>query len=160
MKSTYIVNETASFRSSIQWVHDYEKVLKVGFKGIKEEAQAMLDALDPLSPVDNAKKRPFLEAIITVADAIVLWAHRHGDKAREMAATTEDQNRKQELLDIADRCYRVPEFPAENFRDAVQSQWFTQMFSRIEQKPEPLFLMVVWISIFIRFTKQIKKPAS
>lgn len=51
-----------------------------------------------------------------------------------MAAATADEKRKQELLEIADRCYRVPEFPATNFRDAVQSQWFTQMFSRIEQK--------------------------
>ena len=134
MKSTYIVNETASFRSSIQWVHDYEKILKVGFKGVKEEAQAMLDELNPLSPTDNTEKRPFLEAIITVSDAIVLWAHRYGDKAREMAATTQDPVRKKELEEIADRCYRVPEFPATNFRDAVQSQWFTQMFSRIEQK--------------------------
>ena len=134
MKSTYIVNETASFRSSIQWVHDYEKILKVGFKGVKEEAQAMLDELDPLSPVDTTEKKPFLEAIIIASDAIVLWAHRYGDKAREMAAATADEKRKQELLEIADRCYRVPEFPATNFRDAVQSQWFTQMFSRIEQK--------------------------
>lgn len=134
MKSTYIVNETASFRSSIQWVHDYEKILKVGFKGVKEEALEKLAALDPDSPVDNAEKRPFLEAIVIVSDAIVLWAHRHGDKAREMAAAETDATRKQELLDIAERCYRVPEFPAENFCDAVQSQWFTQMFSRIEQK--------------------------
>ena len=28
----------------------------------------------------------------------------------------------------------MPEYPAENFYEAVQSQWFTQMFSRIEQK--------------------------
>ena len=94
----------------------------------------MLDELDPLSPVDTTEKKPFLEAIIIASDAIVLWAHRYGDKAREMAAATVDEKRKQELLEIADRCYRVPEFPATNFRDAVQSQWFTQMFSRIEQK--------------------------
>lgn len=134
MKSTYIVNETASFRSSIQWVHDYEKVLKVGFKGIKEEALAKLEQLDPDSPVDNAEKRPFLEAIVIVSDAIVHWANRYGEKAAEMALKEKDPVRKAELEEISQRCKRVPEFPAENFRDAVQSQWFTQMFSRIEQK--------------------------
>lgn len=36
--SRFIVNETASFRSSIQWVHDYAKILKRGFNGIKKEA--------------------------------------------------------------------------------------------------------------------------
>ena len=30
LSSRFIVNETASFRSSIQWVHDYEIVLKSG----------------------------------------------------------------------------------------------------------------------------------
>ena len=39
MLSRFIVNETSSFRSSLQWVHDFDKVLKRGFGGIKEEAQ-------------------------------------------------------------------------------------------------------------------------
>ena len=29
---------------------------------------------------------------------------------------------------------KVPEHPAETFQEAIQSQWFTQMFSRLEQK--------------------------
>lgn len=132
--SRFIVNETSSFRSSIQWVHDYEKVLKRGFKSLKEEAQAKLDALDPLSPVDNCEKKPFLEAMIIVADAIVIWAKRHAALAREMAASETDPVRKQELVTMADICQRMPEYPAGNFREAVQSQWFTQMFSRLEQK--------------------------
>ena len=37
LASRFIVNETSSFRSSIQWVHDYEKILKRGFGGIKQE---------------------------------------------------------------------------------------------------------------------------
>lgn len=134
LNSRYIVNETASFRSSIQWVHDYEKVLKKGFKGIKEEAQRRLAALDPLSPVDNMEKKPFLEAVIITCDAIVHWAKRHAKLAYEMAQKETDPKRKQELLEIAERCAWVPENPARNFREAMQAQWFTQMFSRIEQK--------------------------
>lgn len=45
--SRFIVNETSSFRSSIQWVHDYGKILKRGFNGIKKEAEEKLAALDP-----------------------------------------------------------------------------------------------------------------
>lgn len=134
LKSRFIVNETASFRSSIQWVHDYEKVLKKGFKGIKEEAQAKLAALDPLSPVDNMEKAPFLQAVILIADAMVIWAQRHAKLAMEKAKTEKDPQRKKELLQIAEICSWVPENPARNFREAVQSQWFTQMFSRLEQK--------------------------
>lgn len=134
LKSRYIVNETASFRSSIQWVHDYEKVLKKGFKGIKEEAQKKLDALDPLSPVDNLEKAAFLQAVINVCDAIVIWAKRHAKLAAEMANKETDEKRKKELQEIAQICEWVPENPARTFHEAVQAQWFTQMFSRIEQK--------------------------
>lgn len=132
--SRFIVNETASFRSSIQWVHDYEKILKRGFNDIKREAQEKLAALDPLSPKDNCEKKPFLEAVILVSEAIVLWAKRHAVLAREMAATETDPVRKAELIRMAENAERVPGEPARDFWEACQSQWFTQMFSRIEQK--------------------------
>lgn len=132
--SRFIVNETSSFRSSIQWVHDYEKVLKRGFNGIRAEAQEKLEALDPLSPVDSCEKKPFLEAVILVCDAIVLWARRHAEAAREAAAVEKDPVRKAELLRMAENAEHVPGNPARNFYEAVQSQWFTQMFSRLEQK--------------------------
>ncbi|WP_273524803.1 (2S)-3-sulfopropanediol dehydratase [Mailhella massiliensis] len=132
--SRFVVNETSSFRSSIQWVHDYEKVLKRGFNGIKAEAEAKLAALDPASPVDQADKRPFLEAVILVSDAIILWARRYAARAREVAALTTDPVRKAELLKMAEIAEKVPAEPADNFYEAVQSQWFVQMFSRIEQK--------------------------
>ncbi|MEL7566301.1 MAG: glycyl radical protein [Dehalobacterium sp.] len=134
LQSRYIVNETSSFRTALQWVHDYEKVLKKGFKGIKEDAEKQLDALDPFSPVDNTEKRPFLEAIIIECDAIVIWAKRHAQLAAKMAEQETNLQRKQELQNIAETCSWVPEFPARNFYEAMQSQWFTQMFSRIEQK--------------------------
>ncbi len=132
--SRFIVNETASFRSSNQWVHDYEKVLKRGFKGLKEEAQKKLDALDPMNPLDTVNKKPFYEAIVIVADAIVLWANRYASLYEAEAEKCDDPARKQEMLEIAERCRWVPEHPARDFRDAIQSQWFVQMFSRFEQK--------------------------
>jgi len=134
LSSRYIINETSSFRSSLQWVHDYEKILKRGFGGIKKESQERLDALDPLSPTDYNTKKPYLEAIVIVCDAIILWANRHADLAEELAASETDEVRKAELLKMAEVSRKVPEHPASNFHEAIQSQWFTQMFSRIEQK--------------------------
>ncbi|MDR1493199.1 MAG: glycyl radical protein [Planctomycetaceae bacterium] len=134
LKSRFIVNETSSFRSSIQWVHDYEKILKRGFNGIKAEALEKLAALDVNSPKDNCEKKPFLEAVVIVSDAIILWAKRHAELSRRLAAEENDWKRRKELLQIASHCERVPAEPARNFYEAVQSQWFVQMFSRIEQK--------------------------
>lgn len=134
LTSRFIVNETASFRSSIQWVHDYEKPLKIGFNGIKKEAQERLAALDEFSPVDNTERKPFLEAVIITADAIILWANRHAELAAKKAAAETDPQRKAELEEIARICRKVPAEPAEIFYEAVQSQWFIQLFSRVEQK--------------------------
>ncbi len=134
LNSRFIVNETSSFRSALQWVHDYEKVLKRGFGGLRREAQERLEALDPFSPLDNTEKKPFLEAMVIVCDAIICWANRHADLAEEMAARESDPRRREELALIAANCRRVPEHPARTFHEAVQSQWFTQMFSRLEQK--------------------------
>ena len=132
--SRFIVNETSSFRSSIQWVHDFEKILKRGFNGIKKDAEEKLAALDPASPNDNVNKRPFLESVVIVCDAVMLWARRHAELARQMAEKESDPVRKAELLAMAANAEHVPANPARTFYEAVQSQWFTQMFSRIEQK--------------------------
>jgi formate C-acetyltransferase len=134
LRSRFIVNETASFRSALQWVIDFEKVLKRGFAGIRSEALEKLESLDPLSPDDNVKKRPFYEAVVLVCDAVILWAKRHAKLAAEKAEIEIDPVRRKELEEIAAICERVPEHPARTFHEAVQSQWFTQMFSRIEQK--------------------------
>lgn len=146
--------------SSIQWVHDYEKVLKRGFKGIKAEALEKMAALDPLSPVDNMEKRPFLEAIVIACDAIVLWAQRHAKLAAEMAENETGPARKLELKDIAERCAWVPENPARNFRDAMQSQWFTQMFSRMEQKTDTIISNGRMDQYLYPFYKQDKRSGA
>ena len=134
LKSKFVVSETSSYRSALQWVPDYEKVLKRGFIDIQNEARERLAQLDLNNSVDLWDKKPFLEAMIIVCDAIMIWAGRHVALARDLAARESDGKRKAELLRIAEICERVPAHPARNFREAMQCQWFVQMFSRIEQK--------------------------
>ena len=134
LKSKFVVSETSSYRSALQWVPDYEKVITRGMLAIQQDARDRMATLDLNNSVDLWEKKPFLEAMIIVCDAIMIWARRHADLARDMAAREEDPRRKQELLEIAEICDRVPALPARTFREAVQSQWFVQMFSRLEQK--------------------------
>lgn len=133
-ESRYIVTETSTQRSALQWVHDYEKGIQKGFRAIKEEAEQELRELDESDPIDSLEKAPFLEAISIVCDAIILWAHRHAELATELAFNEQDPVRKKELLKIAEITRRVPEYPARTFHEALQAQWFIQMFSRLEQK--------------------------
>ncbi|MCR5813868.1 MAG: glycyl radical protein [Desulfovibrio sp.] len=134
LKSKFVVSETSSYRSALQWVPDYKKVLERGFIDIQNEAKERLAALDLTNSTDLWDKKPFYDAMIIVCDAIMIWARRHADLARDMAAKENDPKRKAELLQIAETCERVPSYPARTFREAVQCQWFVQMFSRIEQK--------------------------
>lgn len=134
LKSKFVVSETSSYRSALQWVPDYEKVLKRGYLGLQNDAKAKLAALDLSNSTDLWEKKPFLEAMIIVCDAVMIWAKRHADLARDLAAKETDATRKQELLQMADICDYVPAHPARNFREAMQCQWFVQMFSRLEQK--------------------------
>ena len=132
--SRFILNESSSMRSALQWVHDYKKGIDLGFEAIKQEAIDKLAELDDLNPADTIDKADFLKSIIIVSDAIILWAKRHGDKAFDLAKEEVDEHRKAELLEIARICYKVPAKPADTFHEALQAQWFIQMFSRLEQK--------------------------
>lgn len=130
----FVVTPTATARSSLAWNHDYEKVLKRGIRGIRDEAAERLSALDPMDPKGRVEKEPYYRAVILVCDAIVRFARRYALKAETLAEQESDPKRKEELLEIAQVCQWVPENPARTFREAVQSQWFIQTVSRLEQR--------------------------
>lgn len=130
--SRFIVLESATQRAALNWSPDYKKVLTRGLKWVKEDAQAKLDALDLDDPEAYVEKKPFYEAIILTADAIILWARRHADLAEQKARACADPLRRQELLKIAEHCRHVPENPARTFWEALQSHWFISLFFRME----------------------------
>jgi formate C-acetyltransferase len=61
------------------------------------------------------------------------WAERYALEAERLAAGEEDPRWKRELEMIAEICRRVPAYPARDFREAVQSFWFTHLLLYIEQ---------------------------
>ena len=130
-KFSFVIISTSTMRHSQNWVPDFEKMLKRGCKGLREEAQARLAALE--DPRDLAFKKPFYEAVIITCDALSLLARRYSELAASMAAKETNPQRKKELEEIASICAWVPENPARNFREAMQAQWFTQLFSRLEE---------------------------
>ena len=109
---------------------DYGKVLAIGYNGIKTEAQAALEKVQP-ADADYAQRRSFLEAVIECCDAAVLYANRYAQLAESMASA-ETGERKEELLRIAANCRRVPANGAQSFYEACQSFWFVQMLIQTE----------------------------
>jgi formate C-acetyltransferase len=102
---------------------DFAKALNQGLNRIISDAKAELRELRYFS-ADDIKKRDFLEAVIISLSAIVRIAERFGDLAEKMAAAEKDAQRKNELIQIAETCRRVPGNPARTFREAMQSFWF------------------------------------
>ena len=103
---------------------DYAKILKGGAKAIIEEAKECLRNLRYYE-ADSIEKRNYWEGVIIVFEAWVRFANRYADLAEKMAADETRETRKKELLEMAAICRRMPYYPAENFREALQSFWFT-----------------------------------
>ena len=109
----------------------YEEVLAIGYEGIIAKAQKELDESN-VGDGDYAKKSRFLEAVILSCQAVIDYAHRYAELAEQMAYQCQDPTRKQELLQIASNCTRVPEKGARNFYEACQSFWFVQQLIQME----------------------------
>ena len=61
------------------------------------------------------------------ADALIRFAERHAEKARELAQHESDPERKQELERIAEVCTHVPAHAPRNFWEALQYYWFVHL---------------------------------
>ena len=110
---------------------DYGKLLKLGMKEIKNQAQQKLTSLD-YTDADQLKQSNFLRAVIITLDAVIAFSKRFSLLAKEHAIREIDVKRKQELLDIAEICSNVPQNPAKTFREGVQFIWLIQLVLQIE----------------------------
>lgn len=102
-----------------------KKVLDLGFRGIARQAAGRLAMLGS-DEKNYTRRKDFLESVQVAAEAVCIFAERYAALAEEMARETKGQ-RKQELLEIAERCRRVPAEPPRSFVEALQSIWFTQI---------------------------------
>ena len=107
-------------------VPDYPKILNRGLRGIIAdivEQQKKLNAGEP----GNLDRFHFYKATRLALEGMIVLAQRYAALARDMAKKEENDDRKQELAEIAAICDRVPANPARNFREAVQSFWFVML---------------------------------
>ncbi|MDL2249903.1 glycyl radical protein [Lachnospiraceae bacterium OttesenSCG-928-J05] len=109
----------------------YDEVLAIGFKGIKEKAEAELARIHVGDGNYQTKSR-FLEAVIISCEATIEYGKRYGRLAIDLARECNDPERKKELLAIAANCANVPENGARSFWEACQSFWFVQQLLQLE----------------------------
>lgn len=109
----------------------YDKVLEIGLEGIIREAAAELAGCS-VGDGDYARRHCFLEAVIMSCAAVIGYAGRYAALAAKEAQECTDAERKQELLQIASNCERVPAKGARSFQEACQSFWFIQQLLQME----------------------------
>ncbi len=109
----------------------YDKVLAIGYRGLIQEMEAELDKCSP-GDADYCTKSQFLKAAILSCEAVIRYARRYAELAEKEGASCRDSARKQELLQIAANCARVPEYGASTFHEACQSFWFVQQLIQLE----------------------------
>ena len=98
---------------------NYEKLLRVGWKGIRAEVRAKLEALDT-SDAGDARKRDFYLAEEAALDGASTYIRRYGELAFRMAQEEPDPGRAFELRRVASNCYWVSENPPRDFWEAIQ----------------------------------------
>ena len=120
------------------YIVDFEGVLNKGIKGILAEVN------EQKGNTRNKEEEDFLTACEVVLNAVLNFAKRYSDKAFEMAQNCKDVKRKKELLEISEILKKVPENPAESFREALQSIWFIYLlcpdgFGRLDKYLYPFY---------------------
>ena len=109
----------------------YDRVINEGLSGIIVQTAGALGRLCPGDPEYGTKRR-FLEAVIISCNAVIKYARRYSELAKQEAFKESNIGRKNELLRIAEVCSHVPEKPARNFWEACQAFWFVQQTMQIE----------------------------
>ncbi len=108
------------------FVAGYDKVLHIGFTGLRAESERHRRRHEQAGALDAPRKN-FYEAVALTCRAAERFAQRHAEEALRLARTATDPLRRAELEEIAAICQRAPAQPARTFREAVQAFWFTHV---------------------------------
>lgn len=118
---------------------DYGTLLSQGLGGIIDRAKAKMEELDLTEP-DNAKKKWFLDSVVTTNQAVIDFANRFSEKLEKMAQEADSKERKLELEEMAKNCENVPEKPPTTFWEAIQAVWFIHVAIQIESNGHAISL--------------------
>jgi len=112
-----------------------DKIYRKGMLDFKQDIQQHLDSLDYLNDPDAYDKQEELKAMDICVDALIRFAERHAEKARELAQQEADPQRKKELERIAEICTHIPAHPPRDFWEALQYYWFVHLGVTTELNP-------------------------
>ncbi len=110
----------------------YAWLIREGLVGIEKVIKERRAELDLTRPGDY-ERDCYLHSLLIVVEGMRILARRYADEARKLAAAEQNSARRDELLEIARICARVPAEPAAGFHEALQSLYFYQICIFMEQ---------------------------
>lgn len=127
------------YEGTFLWTHwselgipTYEKIFRIGLKGIIKEAEERLEEIDKEVPVDYIKRKEFLQAVIISLNAVVKYAHRYAEMALQLMSEASNGDNRTRLEEIAATCQWVPENPPRSLIEALQAFFFIHVARYIE----------------------------
>ena len=116
---------------------------KIYGKGMLDFKKDIAKAMRTLDSEDGAdayrKKKEELKAMQITTEAIVQYAERHAEKAKELASSEKNPNRREELEKIASVCMHVPAHEPRDMWEALQYYWFVHLGVITELNPWDAF---------------------
>lgn len=109
-----------------------DKIYKKGMLDFIADIDAAIAKLDFLNDPEAFDKREELRAMRIAAEALITFAKRYAEKARQLAKKEKNKDRKKELERIAEVCSWVPAHAPRDFREALQGYWFVHLGVIIE----------------------------
>jgi formate C-acetyltransferase len=110
-------------------IPDYPSILGRGTTGIIKEIDERLGSLDRKTDMDKINS---LTAMKITLEGLNIYASNLAGEARRRAALEDDTSRRDELVEIADICDRVPRNPAATLHEAFQVIWIVWIALHME----------------------------
>jgi len=104
-----------------------KNIWNMGFLDFKKQIQKSIENLDFYNDPEAFNKREQLKGMDIAADAIIMYAKRHSEKALKLAENESNLIRKKELEKIAEICSHVPAYAPRTFWEALQHYWFVHL---------------------------------
>lgn len=112
---------------------NYKRLMESGLRGYINRCKEKIEQAKAAGNTSSMQpKVDFWEGSIIAMEAVISFAHRYAELAKEMADKETDKVRKEELLIIAENCQVVPESKPKTFMQAVQFVWFCHVVYHIE----------------------------
>lgn len=104
-----------------------DKIYHKGLTDLIKEVRLNLESLDYINDPEAFEKREELTAMEIAARALISYANRYAVLLDEKAEAETNQERKKELLEMAQICRNVPAYAPRTFHEALQYYWFVHV---------------------------------